>query len=184
MRSGAKPLFFWHISVLFHWWCTLDSKIEGIWVSCTDSSQCYACLKWWGVRDCSWGNPHVWGKLLLTYMWACKGELRSNVDVQRWKSVAEQSKDLSSVPLYPPPVHSNAHESSLYQFRPVAEAHAAPLQPLLIPSLLRQTWEALCHCLWVSHQAWFEPSEFRRFVIAKWRSCWYCLYVTELHRSD
>lgn len=92
---------------------------------------------------CSWGNPHVWGKLLLPYMWGYKGELRSNVGVQR-KSKVEQSKDLSSTL---PPTPSNAHGSSLCQFRPVAEAHAASLQPLPIPGPLEETWEALCHQL-------------------------------------
>lgn len=147
MRSGAKPLFFWHMCVLFPLWCTLV-KQEAFWfpVFCPDSSQCCACFRWWRLRGCSWGNSYAWGKVLLTYAWGWKGELRSGVGVQRWKSKTEQSR--GSQLCFPlPSTHRNAHESSLCQFRPVAEAHTAVLQPLFLPSPLKQMWDSFCH--WV-----------------------------------
>lgn len=68
------------------------------------------------------------------------GEVRSGVGMQRWKTKTEQSKDLSSVSLFPP----STGELPV-PFRPVAEAHTAVLQPLFLPSPPKQMWDAFCH---------------------------------------
>lgn len=139
IRSGTNPLFFWHIWVLFHLWCT-SVKQEALWfpVFCPDSSQCCACLKWWRLRGCSWGNSYMWGKLhgdgreSSGQVWVCRDER------------TRQSKVRISA-LFPSSLHPHAHESSLYQFSPVAGAHTAVLQALFLPSPLKQRWDAFCH---------------------------------------
>lgn len=117
-------------------------------------------------------------------MWGYKGELRSNVGVQRRKSKVEQSKDLRSAPLSlpPPVVHMGAHCASSDQWLKLMLHHCSHCLYLAHGS--RHGKLSVTSCLWVRHQAGVEPSAFRRFVIVKWWSCWYHFYAIGLHRSD